>query len=303
VARTAIVYREEMLKHDTGLGHPERPARLTAILDAFDQAGVHPPQLDIEPATFDDLARVHSKRHIVSIEKVCATNGSYPDPDTPMVSESWPAALLAAGGVISACKAVLDGTCDNVFCVVRPPGHHAERDWAMGFCLFNNIAIACRWLRDVAGVKRAAIVDWDVHHGNGTQHAFYEDETVYYASLHQYPHYPGTGPASERGAGNTNLNVPMRAGCGPKEWLGAIDEQVLPELERFDPEFLLISSGFDAHRLDPLASQQLESETYGEMTRRVKGLAGGRIVSALEGGYNLKALGESALSHLEALQE
>jgi len=148
-----------------------------------------------------------------------------------------------------------------------------------------------------------AILDWDVHHGNGSQHTFYEDETVYYASLHQYPHYPGTGRAEERGAANTNLNIPMSVGNGPKEWLTAIDDQVMPELTRFDPEFLLISCGFDSHRLDPLGGQQLESETFGEMTRRVKGLAGGRIVSTLEGGYHLEALAESALAHLEALRE
>ena len=303
MARTAIVYREEMLKHDTGSGHPERPARLIAILDAIEKAGVDLPRLDIQPAGIDDLTRVHSKRHVVSIQRICASNSSYPNPDTPMVPESWNAALLAAGGGLAACKAVLEQAYDNVFCVVRPPGHHAEHDWAMGFCMFNNVAIATRWLRDVAGLKRVAILDWDVHHGNGTQHTFYDDETVYYVSLHQYPHYPGTGLAEERGANNTNLNIPMKAGYGPKEWLGAIDGQALPELERFDPEFLMISCGFDSHRLDPLGGQLLESETYGEMTRRVKHLANGRIVSMLEGGYNLTALGESAVSHVAALRE
>jgi len=303
MARTAIVYREEMLKHDTGLGHPERASRLAAIVHAFEQAGLSPPRLDIEPATSEDLLRVHSKRHVVSIQKICATDGDYPDPDTPMVEASWDAALLSAGGVLSACKAVLEGSCDNAFCVVRPPGHHAERDWAMGFCLFNNAAIAARWLRDVRGLSRVAILDWDVHHGNGTQHAFYDDETVYYVSLHQYPHYPGTGRPEERGAGNTNLNLPMRVGFGPKEWLEALDEHVVPELRRFDPQFLLISNGFDAHRLDPLGGQELESRTYGQMTRRIKELAEGRIVSMLEGGYHLQALGESAVEHLQALQE
>jgi acetoin utilization deacetylase AcuC-like enzyme len=220
-----------------------------------------------------------------------------------MGPDSWNAALLAAGGGIAACKAVLDKAYDNVFCVVRPPGHHAERDWAMGFCLFNNVAIAARWLRSVAGVKRVAILDWDVHHGNGTQHAFYDDETVYYASIHQFPHYPGTGRPEERGAGNTNLNIPMAVGNGPKEWLSAIDKQVVPEFERFEPEFLLISAGFDAHRLDPLGGQLLEAETFAEITRRMRPFAGGRTVSLLEGGYHLEALSESATAHLKALQE
>ena len=193
MAKTAIVYHKEMLKHDTGFGHPERSVRLTAILEAFEKAGLDPPRVAVTPAAIDDLTRVHSKRHIVGIERLCAAPGSFADPDTPMGPGSWEAAMLAAGGAIAACKAVLDGTYDNVFCVIRPPGHHAERDWAKGFCLFNNVAIAAQWLRAVAGVKRVAVFDWDVHHGNGTQHAFYEDKTVYYASIHEFPLYPGTG--------------------------------------------------------------------------------------------------------------
>lgn len=303
MARTAIVYRDEMLKHDTGAGHPERPERLTAIMNGFKSAGLDPPRLDIAPASLDDLLRVHSKRHVVSVQKICASESAYPDPDTPMVADSWQAALLAAGSGIAAAKAVLEKRHDNVFCAIRPPGHHAERDWAMGFCIFNNAAIAARWLRTEGGVNRVAILDWDVHHGNGTQHTFYEDETVYYASIHQFPHYPGTGRADERGAANTNLNVPMPAGAEPAEWLAAIDKQVLPELERFNPEFLILSAGFDAHRLDPLGGQLLEAGTFAEMTRRVKGLASGRIVSLLEGGYHLEALAESATAHLKALQE
>ncbi len=303
MARTALVYQKEMLKHDTGMGHPERPERLTAIMEAFKAAKLNPPILDIKPAEMDDLARVHSKRHIVSIQKICAQNMVYPDPDTTMVKASWDAALLAAGGAISACKSVLDKTYENVFCAVRPPGHHAERDQAMGFCLFNNVAVAAKWLRDVAGLKRVAILDWDVHHGNGTQHSFYDDDTIYYASLHQSPHYPGTGKAEERGKNNTNLNVPLAAGTGATEWLGAIEGQVLPEFERFDPEFLLISAGFDAHRLDPLGGIELDSKAFGDMTRLLRKVAGGRIVSMLEGGYHLQALGASAVAHLTALQE
>jgi acetoin utilization deacetylase AcuC-like enzyme len=172
----------------------------------------------------------------------------------------------------------------------------------MGFCLFNNVAVAVRWLQSVGNVRRIAIMDWDVHHGNGTQHAFYEDDHVYYVSIHQHPLYPGSGFPDERGRANTNLNIPMPPGAGPAEWLKALDEQVLPELSKFDPDFLLISCGFDAHRLDPLGAQTLETETYAEMTRRLGGLAKGRIVSLLEGGYNLQAVGESAVAHFRALE-
>ncbi|NUM53993.1 MAG: histone deacetylase [Candidatus Hydrogenedentes bacterium] len=300
---TGYCFREEGLLHDTGRGHPECAARLEAIRKAFADAKVEYIAIDVEPATREDLLRVHTAEHIDTIERTCKQNADYPDADTVMVKASWDAALLAAGGAIAACKAVLEGKVDNAFSAMRPPGHHAERDRAMGFCLFNNIAIAARWLRDVRGIGKVAILDWDVHHGNGTQHTFYDDDTVYYASMHQHPLYPGTGYPSERGKNNTNLNVQMDWGFGPKEWLAALDMQIIPEFERFKPDFLLISSGFDAHKMDPLASQRLETETYAEMTRRVKHLANGGIVSLLEGGYHLGALGESAVAHFNALRE
>jgi len=302
MARTGLVYSDEMLLHETGPSHPERPARLTAIMEAFKGAGIDPPHIPITPATEADLLRVHTEEHVGEIKATCAANAYYLDPDTPMVRASWRAALLAAGGVISACKAVLEGSVDNAFCAVRPPGHHAEADRAMGFCLFNNIAIAARWLLEVAGVKRAAIFDWDVHHGNGTQQAFYHEPKVFFASLHQHPHYPGTGWPFERGGHNNILNIQMPRGSGVEDWLAAIDRTALPELKRFKPDFLLISAGFDTHRLDPLGGQLLESDAYGIMTNRVKGLANGRVVSTLEGGYNLEALGESCVAHFRALQ-
>ena len=302
MARTGLVYDDDMLLHDTGAGHPERPARLTAIMDAFRDAGLDPPRITIQPATLEDLARVHEENHIEDIRQACAVGG-YDDPDTPMMAASWKAALLAAGGVMSACRAVLEGAVDNAFCAVRPPGHHSEYDRSMGFCLFNNIAIAARWLQTCAGLKRIAILDWDIHHGNGTQQAFYEDTSVLFASLHQHPHYPGTGWPFERGIANNIINIQMQRGCGPDEWLAALDDKILPEFERFDPEFLLISAGFDTHHLDPLGGQLLDSETFGDMTRCVKGLAKGRIVSTLEGGYHLEALGESAVAHFRALAE
>lgn len=302
MAKTGLVYREEYLLHQTGPGHPESPARLEAIMDAFDNAGLKPRSIAVEPAAREDLLRVHVGGHVASIEETCATNATYPDPDTHMGKGSWNAALLAAGGAIAACRAVLDGDVDNAFCAVRPPGHHAERGRAMGFCLFNNVAIAARRLQQKAGIKKIAILDWDVHHGNGSQQAFYDDDTIYYVSLHQHPLYPGTGFPDERGAGDTNLNIQMAPSSRPERWLGAIDTQALPELERFDPDFLLISCGFDAHRLDPLSSQRLTADTFAEMTRKVRHLANGRIVSLLEGGYHPKALGESAVAHVRALQ-
>lgn len=300
---TGFVFSEQGLLHDAGPRHPESPARLEALRGAFAEAGLDPPRVEATPVAMEDLLRVHSEGHVAEIRETCATNGRYRDPDTRMGAGSWDAALLAAGGAIAACRAVLDGAHTNVFHAMRPPGHHAERDEAMGFCLFNNVAVAARWLREVAGLDRVAILDWDVHHGNGTQHAFYGDASVYYASLHQSPHYPGTGRAEERGEGNTNLNVPLPPGTPAAVWLEAVEDVILPEFERFDPDFLLISCGFDGHRRDPLADQLLEEEDYAAMTRVVKGLAGGRVVSLLEGGYDLDALGKSAVAHFRALSE
>jgi acetoin utilization deacetylase AcuC-like enzyme len=291
------------LQHTMPPGHPECPARLDAIADAFHDAQLDPPRVDVAPATREDLLRVHTAEHIDSIEKICAEGLSHPDPDIYTVKASWDAALVGAGGAIAGCKAVLDGKYDRAFSAMRPPGHHAEPDRAMGFCLFNSIAIAARWLQTEGGVKKVAILDWDVHHGNGTQAAFYDDDSIYYVSLHQHPHYPGTGFPDERGKNDTNLNIQMAAGMGPAEWLDAITNQVLPEFERFDPDFLLISSGFDAHRADPLGAQRLETETYAEMTRLVMPVANGRIVSVLEGGYDLAALGASSVAHFRALGE
>lgn len=302
MAATGLAFCEKGLDHLTGSGHPERPARLEVIRSALIVAKIWPPTIEVRPASRDDLLRVHDARHIDTIEATCASEGFYPDPDTVMSKGSWRAALLAAGAGIAACEAVADGRFRNAFCAVRPPGHHAEANHAMGFCLFNNVAVAAQWLRDVRGISRVAILDWDVHHGNGTQHMFYDDPSVYYASIHQWPHYPGTGLPEERGADNTNLNLTMAPGTPAGRWLDAVERQILPEFERFQPDFLLISCGFDAHRLDPLGGQQLESKTYAEMTEMVRDLAGGRVVSMLEGGYDLNALSESVVAHMRALQ-
>jgi acetoin utilization deacetylase AcuC-like enzyme len=275
---------------------------LRAIKAAFDAAKLDPPRIEPIAATMTDLLRVHTADHVDTIRGTCEHEARYPDADTYMVRGSWSAALLAAGGAIEACKAVMNGEFDNVFSAMRPPGHHAEADHAMGFCLFNNVAIAARWLQSEAGVKRVAILDWDVHHGNGTQHSFYDDASVYYVSLHQFPLYPGTGRPDERGERNTNLNLPMRPGAAAETWLESLEKHAVPELESFAPEFLLISCGFDAHRDDPLANQNLLAKDFAEMTRMVTHLADGKIVSLLEGGYDLRALGESAVEHFVALR-
>jgi acetoin utilization deacetylase AcuC-like enzyme len=298
---TALITRPEMKLHDQGPGHVEQPARLSAVLRALEEAKLPLKAIECQPARIEDLLRIHTQDHVDIIKRTCEKSLRYPDPDIATSKGSWEAALLAAGSGIAACDAVLSGKANNAFCAVRPPGHHAEKDHAMGFCLFNNIAIAARWLRDVKGVKRVAILDWDVHHGNGTQHSFYDDDTVYYASLHQHPLYPGTGFPEERGAGNTNLNVQMRPFFGPAEWLEALDKKVLPEFERFSPDFLLISAGFDAHKEDPLGSQKLESDTYSQMTARVKHISNGKIVAMMEGGYDLDALAEASVAHVREL--
>lgn len=303
MSKSAFIFSELCYRHTCPRGHPERPERLTAIHDGFEHANLTPPRIEPIPATREDLLRVHTEDHVNLIEQTCASEAPYDDPDTFMMQGSWEAALLGAGAAIEACTQVLDGRYDNVFSAMRPPGHHAEADHAMGFCLFNNVAVAAKWLRDSAGVKRVAILDWDVHHGNGTQHSFYDDPSVLYISLHQYPHYPGTGRAEEHGAGDANLNFPMQPNSSSEEWLDTLATKAVPKLEAFDPEFLLISCGFDAHKLDPLSHQNLETEHYADMTRMIKHIADGRIVSLLEGGYDLQALSEASVAHFKTLAE
>ena len=303
MSKTVLLYCEEAVAHDTGEYHPESPLRIKAIQLAFEEHKIDLPVLHPEPATETDLLRNHTRDHVDMIRECCQGGSRYPDPDTVMGAGSWDAALLSAGAGITASKVVLDKQYDNAFIMMRPPGHHAEVDYAMGFCLFNNIAITAHWLREIVGLKRVAILDFDVHHGNGTQHAFYEDDTVLFISLHEYPHYPGTGFPYERGKNNTTLNFQMPPGCPPEQWINTMRDSVVPELEKFTPDMLLLSAGFDGHRLDPLGNQLLEAEHYGEMTRMVKHIAGGKIVSFLEGGYHLTALGQCVVSHVKALQE
>jgi acetoin utilization deacetylase AcuC-like enzyme len=237
------------------------------------------------------------------------TNGRVSlDPDTSMSPGSLTAAYLAAGGALVAVDAIMSRQVDHVFCAVRPPGHHAEAGRAMGFCLFNNVAIAARYVQKKHGLKRVLIVDWDVHHGNGTQHSFEDDPSVLFFSTHQYPHYPGTGRESERGRGageGFTLNVPMDAGEGDEEYRAIFQKSLVPAADAFKPEFVIISAGFDAHKDDPLASMGLTEEGYADLTGIVAGIAkrhaGGRILSSLEGGYHLTSLAASVDRHIQGL--
>lgn len=299
---TALIFDDAGYAHKTPAGHPESPDRLRAIEDAFAAAKLEPLRIPAREATREELLRVHLPEHIEVVKNTCEDSAPYPDADTHMMPGSWKAALLAAGGAIEACNAVLSGKHQNVFCAMRPPGHHAESDRAMGFCLFNSVVVAARALQVNHGLERIAIFDWDVHHGNGTQHSTYTDPGIYYFSMHQFPHYPGTGRPEERGANNTNLNLTFPPGASAETWMTAFHDEALPELERFNPQFLLISAGFDAHRMDPLGNQNLEAEHYVEMTRALKQFADGKVVSLLEGGYDLNALGESAVAHFQELQ-
>jgi acetoin utilization deacetylase AcuC-like enzyme len=311
MASTGFVHHPIFGLHDTGAGHPERPARLAAIRTRLEATGMlaHLDRHEPSPAPVAWIQRVHDEAAVRRIERACAAGVRVLDAgDTVVSAESYGAALVAAGGAVEAVDRVLDGTWSNAFVACRPPGHHAERDRAMGFCLFNNVAVAAAHLRAARGVERVAILDWDVHHGNGTQHTFEADPTVFYASLHQWPWYPGTGAATEHGLGageGATLNCPQRAGSGDTEWLRAIETQVIPALERFDPGFVLISAGFDAHERDPLSHTRVTTGGFRRMTEIVRDFAasrcGGRVVSLLEGGYDLDALAESVEAHVGVL--
>ena len=295
------------LEHDPGEGHPESPARLRAVLQALDDPRFASLERGEAPrATREQLERVHDAAYVDHIfTSAPAAGHARLDPDTVMSPGSLEAALRAAGAACAAADAVLTGAAKCAFCAVRPPGHHATRGEAMGFCLFNSVAVAAAHALAVHGLQRVAIVDFDVHHGNGTQDIFRHDPRVLYASSHQMPLYPGTGAAGERGDGNI-VNAPLAPGAGSTEFRAVWDGTLLPELEMFRPQLLLVSAGFDAHARDPLAQLQLAADDYAWLTRRLCQLADrhaeGRIVSALEGGYDLAALRECTAAHVAALQ-
>lgn len=294
------------LEHDPGAGHPESPARLRAVLQAVDDprfAAIE--RIEAPRATREELERVHSIEYVDQIFANALMDGyARLDPDTLMSPGSLEATLRAAGATCAATDAVLAGETRRAFCAVRPPGHHATRNEAMGFCLFNNIAVAAAHALGAHRIDRVAIVDFDVHHGNGTQAIFRHDPRVLYASSHQMPLYPGTGEAGEHGAGNI-FNAPLPPGAGSAGFRAAWEEKLLPELDLFHPQLLLISAGFDAHARDPLAQLQLATDDYTWITERLVELADrhadGRIVSALEGGYDLDALRECTAAHVAAL--
>ncbi len=304
-----VVTSRRFLAHDMGVGHPERPQRLEAILAQLERASIVGVEwLEPTMAPLDAILANHSKEHVELIRILSASNRPRAvTPDTVVGPATWEAALLASGGALAAVDAVLAGRADNALCLHRPPGHHAEREAAMGFCFFNHVAIAARHLR-ASGVERVAIVDWDVHHGNGTQDSFYDDANVFYCSLHQSPHYPGTGPANETGAGEgvgTTLNIPLAAGLGDEEYAATMAKLVIPALYEFQPGFVLISAGFDAHAQDPLGDMEMTQAGFAGLTEQVAAVArqccGGRLVSVLEGGYDLQATTASVQAHLEVL--
>jgi len=304
---TAVVLDERMLAHDPGRGHPERPERLRVLLDHLEGAR-DLVKLGPRVATEDEIALVHERSHIEHAAASVGLPRVVFDPDTSTSPGSYQAARLAAGSLLTVCEAVLAGEVRNGFALVRPPGHHAERDRAMGFCLFNNVALAAAWLRQ-RGMRRVAIVDWDLHHGNGTQHLFEDDPSVLYVSTHQFPCYPGTGGVDEvgRGAGaGRTLNLPFPPGFGDAEYVRAFDEIVLPICRAFAPDFILVSAGFDCDRRDPLGALEVSPAGFARMARVLRTLAeeiaGGRIAAVLEGGYALDAIVEGVDETLAALR-
>ena len=285
-------------------GHPERPERVAAIIDAIAKSdlGLVPEPAPAAPDAL--LQRVHDSSYLSMLDRAASSGGGYLDPDTYITPLSMVAARTAAGAVVEGVQRVLDGTVNHALAIVRPPGHHAEHAKAMGFCLLNNIGIGLVAARE-RNVRRIAVLDFDVHHGNGTQHSFESDADVFYASTHQFPFYPGTGRAGERGSHGNVLNVPLSAGTSDRAFLGAWEKKIGPALEAFRPELLLVSAGFDAHVDDPLAGLEVSTDGYRELAQMIRGwsiaLTGGRSVWALEGGYNLQALGDSVVACLEVL--
>jgi len=312
---TGLVTHPDYLKHDAGRGHPESPERLKAIEAHLHKTGLMDQLTSVAVAHLQeaDLASwidaVHAPGYRDALRRIVPAQGiSHLDADTGVSPGSWPAALAAVGGTLSAVDEVMSGRVTNAFCAVRPPGHHAESRRGMGFCLFNNAAIAARYLQRHHKIGKVAIVDWDVHHGNGTQEIFYEDPSVFYVSTHQYPLYPGTGSEAETGKGagkGYTLNCPMAAERDDDDYATVFVKTIMPALKTFGPEFVIISAGFDAHRDDPLAGMNVTEAGFGELTRLVRQFAdeacGGRIVSCLEGGYNLPALARSVEAHVVAL--
>lgn len=313
MSTAGLFYDPLFLEHDTG-DHPEKAARVTSCLQLLETSGLtkklgHPACRD---ATEDEIALVHTPRLIELVKQASLVGPVMLDPDTIANKGTYAAAVRAAGACIGATEAVVSGAFDAAFCLTRPPGHHATPRHSLGFCIFNSIAIAAAYARKSLNIERVAIIDPDLHHGNGTQDAFYDDPSVLYISTHQYPFYPGTGDWHEAGAGNgvgATLNLPLPAGCGDAEYAYLIDEVIAPKLRRFRPQLILVSAGYDAHFADTIsgAAMRLSCAGYANVVSKLRDLAGelcgGRIVLALEGGYNLTALAWSVRNSLEVLLE
>jgi len=306
--KTGLVTSDTYQNHNTGEGHPEKIDRVTAIIDNFKKID-NKELIWKKPAKFDQsfLINTHSSEYIDLVSKSFPENGlAFLDGDTVVSPGSKEATKDAVGSIITAIDGVQQKEFKNAFCAVRPPGHHAEKDKAMGFCIYNNVAVGANYLIEKYKYNKIAIIDFDVHHGNGTQDIFYDNEKVLYISTHQYPYYPGSGSEQEKGKFNNIFNIPLEAGTTAEEYLNAY-EHVLKKLKEFKPEFLLFSAGFDAHIDDPLAQLKLGSEDFYTITKRTlefsKSFCNGNVVSILEGGYDLKALQDSTKRHVDALIE
>ncbi len=303
---TIVFSHPSSYHHETGFGHPERPDRMRAVTEALAAEDFQSLRREEAPkAEIEQITRVHPKAYVDAILEAIPEAGAVAlDADTVVSPGSGEAALHAAGALVAGVDAVLGDSARNAFCAVRPPGHHAERTRPMGFCLFNNVAIGAEHARVAHDVARVAVVDFDVHHGNGTQHAFEDDADLFYASTHEWPLFPGSGSRDECGVGNI-VNVPLSPLSGSEAFRAAYADEIMPALDRFKPELLMISAGFDAHADDPLASLRLGVDDYEWVTRELVGVgerhAEGRVVSTMEGGYNLEALAQSVAAHVRGL--
>jgi acetoin utilization deacetylase AcuC-like enzyme len=310
---TAFLTASAYLEHDSGPGHPECPQRVSHAVQYLEAEGILGDTLNISPlaAPLEALEKVHTPEHIERIESLSQRGSLVAEtPDTVVSPATYAAARLASGAVIQAVDAVMQNNASNAFCLHRPPGHHAERSQAMGFCYFNHIAVGARHLLEAHGLDRVAIVDWDVHHGNGTQHTFEDSAEVFFFSIHQAPHWPFTGASNEKGSGpglNTTLNFPVSAGSGSTEYFTAFDDVLWPALEKFNPDFILLSAGFDAHRNDPLGNINLREADFSTLTDKImhmsQSLCQGRLVSVFEGGYDWQATSASLSAHMKRLMD